>query len=62
MVNKLYLLLFGLFGCCDLLTIVFIILKLIDKIDWSWGWGLSPFLLSLAIIIGVFGSQYLKDN
>ncbi len=29
----------GFFG---LLTIVFIVLKLIGKIDWSWLWVLSP--------------------
>ena len=32
------------------LTIVFVILKLVDKIDWSWWWVLSP----LWIFFGLF--------
>ena len=27
------------------LTLIFITLKLIDKIDWSWWWILSPILI-----------------
>lgn len=38
-------------GFCGLLTIVFIVLKLIGKIDWSWFWVLSPLIFS--IIIGI---------
>lgn len=38
-------------GFCGLLTIVFIILKLLDKIDWSWWWVLSPLWIPWAIII-----------
>lgn len=40
-----------------LLQIVFIVLKLIDRIDWSWWWVLAPMWISLAIvgvIVGVF--------
>ena len=29
-------------GFVGLLTIVFIVLKLLGKIDWSWWWVLSP--------------------
>jgi hypothetical protein len=29
-------------GFVGLLTVVFITLKLLDKIDWSWWWILSP--------------------
>lgn len=36
-------------GFAGLLTIVFIVLKLLNKIDWSWWWVLSPVLISLAI-------------
>lgn len=32
-----------------LLQIVFIVLKLIDKIDWSWWWVLAPMWIPLAI-------------
>ena len=34
-----------------LLTIVFIVLKLLNKIDWSWFWVLSPLFLPVTIII-----------
>ena len=34
-----------------LLTIVFIVLKLLNKIDWSWSWVLSPLFLPVTIII-----------
>lgn len=31
------------------LTILFIALKLLDKIDWSWWWVLSPILIPLSL-------------
>jgi hypothetical protein len=37
-----------------ILGIVFIILKLINKIDWSWWWVLSPFWIPLALFIIIF--------
>ncbi len=44
-------------GFTGALTIVFITLKLVGTIDWSWWWVLSPlwmgFAIILAIIIGV---------
>jgi len=39
----------------SILGIVFIILKLINKIDWSWWWVLSPFWIPLALFLIVFG-------
>ena len=38
-------------GFAGLLTIVFIVLKLIDKIDWSWWWVLSPLWIPTAVVI-----------
>lgn len=38
-------------GFCGLLTIVFIILKLIGYISWSWVWVLSPLWISWLIAI-----------
>lgn len=35
----------------DLITIVFVVLKLTDVIDWSWWWVLSPILISFALLI-----------
>lgn len=48
-------------GFVGLLTIVFIVLKLLGKITWSWWWVLSPlwisaglaFLVLLGILIWV---------
>lgn len=36
-------------GFTGLLTIVFIILKLIGKIDWSWWWVLSPLWITFML-------------
>jgi hypothetical protein len=37
------------------LTIVFVTLRLLDKIDWSWWWVLSPMWISAALSLAVFG-------
>ncbi len=36
---------------CILLTVVFIVLKLIGIIQWSWLWVLSPLIFLIALII-----------
>jgi hypothetical protein len=38
-------------GFCGLLTIVFIVLKLTNYIDWSWWWVLSPLWISFGLVI-----------
>jgi ATP/ADP translocase len=38
-------------GFVSLLTIVFITLKLLDKIDWSWFLVLSPIIISFALVL-----------
>ena len=38
-------------GVCDVLGIVFIVLKLVGVINWSWGWVLAPFWIPIAIVI-----------
>ena len=40
-------------GFAGLLAIVFITLKLIGYIDWSWWWVLSPLWIGIAIVITV---------
>lgn len=40
-------------GFAGLLTLVFIVLKLIGKITWSWWWVLSPVWISIALAIVV---------
>ena len=37
-----------------LLTIVFIVLKLIGVITWSWVWVLAPFWIPIAIVVVVY--------
>lgn len=37
----------------SLLTLLFIALKLLDKINWSWWWVLSPMLILALFWIGV---------
>ena len=41
-------------GLGTVLTIIFVVLKLVGVIDWSWVWVLAPFWIS-AIIALVFG-------
>lgn len=38
-------------GVCDVLGIVFIVLKLVGVISWSWWWVLAPFWIPLAIVV-----------
>jgi energy-coupling factor transporter transmembrane protein EcfT len=38
----------------SLLTLIFVTLKLIGKIDWSWWWVLSPIWIPLVIAIVLF--------
>lgn len=41
-------------GIVSVLTIVFIVLKLLGVIQWSWIWVLSPIWISAVIVIAVF--------
>lgn len=38
-------------GFCGLLTLVFIVLKLVGVINWSWVWVLSPIWIPTVLII-----------
>lgn len=38
-------------GFCGLLAVVFIVLKLLGVIKWSWLWVLAPLWLPTAIVI-----------
>lgn len=40
-------------GFCGLLTICFIVLKLLGVVTWSWLWVLAPTWLPLAIVFGI---------
>lgn len=36
-------------GLGTVLTIIFVVLKLVGVIDWSWVWVLAPFWITVAI-------------
>ena len=40
-------------GFPGLLALIFITLKLIGKIDWSWVWVLSPLWIGIAIFLAI---------
>jgi len=40
-------------GFVGLLTIVFVVLKLLGKISWSWLWVLSPLWIMGTLIVSV---------
>lgn len=42
-------------GFCGLLAILFIALKLLDKIDWSWLWVLAPLWIPPLVLLAVVG-------
>jgi heme/copper-type cytochrome/quinol oxidase subunit 2 len=44
----------GSIGFFGLLQIVFIVLKLINAINWSWFWVLSPAIFGIAILLILF--------
>ena len=41
-------------GIVSVLTIVFLVLKLLGVIQWSWIWVLSPIWISAVIVVAVF--------
>lgn len=46
---------YGGIGFSGLLTVLFIGLKLTDKIDWSWWWVLSPLWISALFVLAILG-------
>lgn len=38
-------------GFSGVLTIVFIVLKLVGVIDWSWWWVVSPILINIGVCL-----------
>ena len=41
-------------GFCGLLTVAFIVLKLVGVISWSWWWVLAPLWIPVAIMLLCF--------
>jgi ATP/ADP translocase len=48
-------------GFCGLLTIVFITLKLVDKINWSWWWVLSPIWIPITLFLFIILMAAIVD-
>lgn len=42
-------------GFTGVLTIVFVVLKLVGVIDWRWIWVLSPLWIGISIVILIVG-------
>lgn len=40
-------------GFVGMLTVLFIALKLLGKVDWSWWWVLSPAWITASIVLGI---------
>lgn len=45
---------YGGIGFFDLLGVVFIVLKLMGVIEWSWLWVLSPIWIPIVVVIVLF--------
>lgn len=46
-------------GFVGLLTIVFIVLKLLGKITWSWWWVLSPLWINAGIVLLILAILFI---
>lgn len=42
-------------GFAEVLTIVFVVLKLLGKIAWSWWWVFSPVLVAWSLALAALG-------
>jgi uncharacterized membrane protein len=49
-------------GFVGLLTIVFIVLKLIGQIDWSWWWVLSPVWISTILVVSIIVFMFVLEK
>lgn len=49
-------------GICGVLTIVFIVLKLVGVINWSWLWVLCPLWIDILLTVIVLVIVAIIDN
>lgn len=52
-------------GIADIFLVVFVVLKLVGVINWSWWWVLSPFWIAVAIyaiVVAVIVVLYKVDQ
>ncbi len=53
------------FGLSSILTIIFVVLKLVGVIHWSWWWVLSPTLIRIGlwlIVVAIYIAWETHDN
>lgn len=48
-------------GLCDVLLVVFVVLKLIGVINWGWGWVLAPLWISILIVLVLAFFAWIAD-
>lgn len=48
-------------GFCGLLTIAFIVLKLLNVIEWSWWWVLAPIWIPAATVFIILIVAFIID-
>ena len=41
-------------GLLEALTLIFVVLKLMSIIDWSWFWVLSPLIFAIVLYVALF--------
>ena len=41
-------------GLLEALTLIFVVLKLMSIIDWSWFWVLSPLIFAVVLYVALF--------
>lgn len=46
-------------GCGGVLQVIFIVLKLLNLIDWSWWWVMSPTLITIGIVLFFFSLAFI---
>lgn len=45
----------GSMGLTSTLTVIFIVLKLLRMISWSWWWVVSPLIFDVILLVAVLG-------
>ena len=49
-------------GITEILTIIFVVLKLLHKIDWNWFWVLFPEIVAGVIYIAMWIVTIIKTH
>lgn len=49
-------------GLTGVLTVVFIVLKLVGVINWSWWWVLSPILIDIGLTVIILAGVAIYHN